>query len=74
MARGKSVIEVAIVGDARKLVSATQDADKATGGLLTSVGKLSVAGIGIASHHAEMLHFVQHDKGPQRKQRKALSY
>src|SRR5574339_429762 len=49
MARGKSVIEVAIVGDARKLIGATQDADKATGGLLTSVGKLSVAGIGIAT-------------------------
>lgn len=49
MVRGKSVIEVAIVGDARKLIGATQDADKATGGLLTSVGKLSVAGIGIAT-------------------------
>lgn len=40
MARGKSVIDVLIIGDAKKLVGAFGDADKATGGLVTSTAKV----------------------------------
>ncbi len=51
MARSSSVINVSIIGDAKKLVAATKDADKATGGLMKSgakvLGTLAVAGVGI---------------------------
>lgn len=44
MARGDSTIRVSIIGDARKLVGALGDADRASGGLLASAGKVLVAG------------------------------
>jgi hypothetical protein len=40
VARGDSVIRVSIIGDAKKLVGAVNDADKATGGLLKSTAKV----------------------------------
>lgn len=36
MARASSIIDVAIIGDARKLIGATKDADKALGGVIGS--------------------------------------
>jgi len=46
VARSNSVINVSIIGDAKKLISAVGDADKATGGLVKS--GLKVAGGAIA--------------------------
>lgn len=43
MARGKSVIDVLIIGDAKKLVGAFNQVDQSTGGLLKSAGKVFLA-------------------------------
>ena len=43
MARGKSVIDVLIIGDAKKLVGAFKQVDQSTGGLLKSAGKVFLA-------------------------------
>lgn len=43
MANARSVIDVLIVGDARKLVGAAQKADQSMGGLLKSAGKVFIA-------------------------------
>src|SRR4249920_3031257 len=43
MGVAKTVISVAIIGDAKKLIGALGKADTATGGLLSSAGKLLVA-------------------------------
>lgn len=43
MARGKSVIDVLIIGDAKKLQGAFKDADAATGGLLKTAAKIGGA-------------------------------
>jgi hypothetical protein len=43
VASSKSVIQVSIIGDARKLVGALGDADKASGGLLKSAAKIGIA-------------------------------
>ena len=43
MARGKSVIDVLIIGDAKKLVGAFNEVDSSTGGLLKSAGKAFLA-------------------------------
>ncbi len=48
MARANSVINVSIIGDAKKLVGAVGSADKATGGLLKSAAKLAVAGVAVS--------------------------
>ena len=40
MARANSVINVSIIGDAKKLIGAVGDADKATGGLIKSAAKV----------------------------------
>jgi len=45
VARGDSIIRVSIIGDASKLLGAVKDADKATGGLLKSAGKVVVGGL-----------------------------
>ena len=45
MSRATSVIDVAIIGDARKLVAATGAADKATGGLVKSTAKIVGTGL-----------------------------
>ncbi len=47
MARASSVISVSIIGDAKKLISATGQADVATGGLIKSFAKLAVVGIAV---------------------------
>ncbi len=47
MARASSVISVSIIGDAKKLVGAVGDADKATGGLVKSAAKLAVGAVAI---------------------------
>lgn len=44
MAVGDSIIRVSIIGDVSKLRGALGDADKATGGLLGSAGKILIAG------------------------------
>lgn len=43
MANARSVIDVLIVGDAKKLIGAAQEADKGMGGLLKSAGKIFLA-------------------------------
>lgn len=43
MVRGKSVIDVLIIGDAKKLVGAFNQVDSSTGGLLKSAGKVFLA-------------------------------
>lgn len=43
MARGKSVIDVLIIGDAKRLVGAFNEVDQSTGGLLKSAGKVFLA-------------------------------
>lgn len=43
MARGKSVIDVLIIGDAKRLIGAVNQADQSMGGLLKSAGKLFLA-------------------------------
>lgn len=43
MARGKSIIDVLIIGDAKKLVGAFKQVDQSTGGLLKSAGKVFLA-------------------------------
>ena len=49
MARANSVINVSIIGDAKKLINATKSADKATSGLLSSgtkvLGTLAVGAV-----------------------------
>ncbi len=64
MGVAKTVISVAIIGDAKKLIGALGKADAATGGLLSSAGKLLVAGkvvqegfqfIGDSLHEADRL-------------------
>lgn len=47
MARGKSVIDVLIIGDAKKLVGAFNQVDQSTGGLLKSAAKLALTGVAI---------------------------
>src|SRR5688572_23605493 len=47
MARSSSVINVSIIGDARKLVGAVSDADKATGGLIKKAAVVGAASVGI---------------------------
>ncbi len=64
MGVAKTVISVAIIGDAKKLIGALGKADAATGGLLSSAGKILVAGkvvqegfqfIGDSLHEADRL-------------------
>jgi uncharacterized phage infection (PIP) family protein YhgE len=43
VARANSVINVSIIGDAKKLIGAVGDADKATGGLIKSAAKVGIA-------------------------------
>lgn len=47
MASSKSVINVSIIGDAKKLIGAVNQADVATGGLVKSAAKIAVTGVAI---------------------------
>jgi hypothetical protein len=47
MSKGTSIIDVLIIGDAKKLISATQAADRSMGGLISSGTKLFGVGLGI---------------------------
>ncbi len=44
MAKSSSIISVSIIGDAKKLIGAVGDADKATGGLVKSAAKVFIGG------------------------------
>jgi hypothetical protein len=47
VASSKSVIQVSIIGDAKKLIGAVGEADKATGGLVKSGAKVLAGGIAV---------------------------